>query len=213
MELYERLKRDYENHDRIIIAYDLDDTVRPYLTQDCSKVMDTIKRAKKILNPYFIVYTANRDKKFNIEWLNDNYMPWDSINSYPDYSYFNKFKTYAPDGKLYYNLLLDDKAGLDEALLALEKLISYVTMKKSIYTKDAMPESKENSNCLVFDAKNSDIDINYSIFDKPVELEPYYNFTLNKSNCFTPTDINDLSKFNNLCCPCDMEYKGDNKND
>ena len=212
MELYERLKRDYENHDRIIIAYDLDDTVRPYLTQDCSKVMDTIKQAKKILNPYFIVYTANRDKKFNIEWLNDNYMPWDSINSYPDYPYFNKFKTYAPDGKLYYNLLLDDKAGLDEALLALEKLITYATMKKSIYTKDAMPESKENSNYFVFDNKDSDIDIDYSIFDNPIKLEPHYDFILNKPDCFVPKD-DYWSKFNNLCCPCDMEYKGDNKNE
>ena len=129
MDLYETLKAAYEKHNRIIIAVDLDDTVRPYLkpAEECERIAELVRRAKRTLNPYFIIYTANKDQKYNVEWLNDNYIPWDSINEYPEYPYFNKFRNYSlPKSKLYYNLLLDDKAGLKEAAAALEMLCGEV---------------------------------------------------------------------------------------
>lgn len=59
MFLYNRLKEAYLEHDRLIIAYDIDDTVRPYKSKSCEETKKLIRRAKEVLNPYFIIYTAN----------------------------------------------------------------------------------------------------------------------------------------------------------
>ena len=61
--LYERLSDAYEEHDRLIIAYDIDDTVRPYKSKSCEDVKALIKRAQRIFNPYFIVLLQIRIKR------------------------------------------------------------------------------------------------------------------------------------------------------
>lgn len=117
MFLYNRLKEAYLEHDRLIIAYDIDDTVRPYKSQSCEEVKALIKRAKTFLNPYFIVFTANPHKEKNIAFLEDEGLPYDAINENADF-----IGRYRDNLKIYYNLLLDDKAGLKEAYDALDRL-------------------------------------------------------------------------------------------
>jgi len=51
--LFNRLTDAYLEHDRLIIAYDLDDTVRPYKSESCEDVKALIRRAKELLNPYY----------------------------------------------------------------------------------------------------------------------------------------------------------------
>ena len=115
--LYNRLKEAYLEHDRLIIAYDIDDTVRPYKSKSCEETKKLIRRAKEVLNPYFIIYTANPHNEKNIQFLNDENLPFDAINeNVPEIGRYG-------DGlKIYYNLFLDDKAGLAEAYEALDKL-------------------------------------------------------------------------------------------
>ena len=117
MFLYNRLKEAYLEHDRLIIAYDIDDTVRPYKSKSCEETKKLIRRAKEVLNPYFIIYTANPHNEKNIQFLNDENLPFDAINeNVPEIGRYG-------DGlKIYYNLFLDDKAGLAEAYEALDKL-------------------------------------------------------------------------------------------
>ena len=55
--LYKRLRDAYIEHERLIIAYDLDDTVRPYKSECCDHTKNLIRKAKTILNPYFIVFS------------------------------------------------------------------------------------------------------------------------------------------------------------
>lgn len=119
--LYERLKNAYLEHDRLIIAYDIDDTVRPYKSKSCENVKMLIRRAKKILNPNFIVFTANPHNNKNTDFLINENLPFDTINENISGVGDNDKKL-----KIYYNLFLDDKAGLAEAYLALDELCDMV---------------------------------------------------------------------------------------
>lgn len=131
--LYQRIRNAYLEHDRLIIAYDLDDTVRPYKSSSCERVKKLIRRAKEILNPYFIVFTANPHNEKNVQFLEDENLPFDAINeNVPEIGRYG-------DGlKIYYNLFLDDKAGLAEAYEALDKLCRRVEagyVNKTSYKK------------------------------------------------------------------------------
>lgn len=115
--LYDRLVKAQDEHERLIIAYDIDDTVRPYKSKSCDMVKDLIRRAETLLNPYFIVFTANPHKEENIAFLEAEGLPYDAINENADF-----IGRYGEGLKIYYNLLLDDKAGLKEAYDALDRL-------------------------------------------------------------------------------------------
>lgn len=59
--MYRRLENQFKEHKTLIIAYDLDDTVRPYRSSTCEETIKVIKRCNELLHPIFIVYTANPD--------------------------------------------------------------------------------------------------------------------------------------------------------
>lgn len=124
--LFDNLEKAYLEHGKLIIAYDLDDTVRPFRARSCSTAVNTIKRIDAVLKPWWIVYTANPNVEKNKNTIKELGLPCDAINDYPDDPIFDKFReqqvTY-PRTKLYYNLLLDDKTmGLCLGLSALELL-------------------------------------------------------------------------------------------
>lgn len=112
-----RLVEQYHKMDRLIIAYDFDDTVKPYYSSSCCRATNVIRAAKKYLNAYLIVYTCNQDYDKIKDYLDKEKIPYDAINENAPFIHFNK------KGKLYYNLLLDDKAGLHQAIEDLEALI------------------------------------------------------------------------------------------
>ena len=112
-----RLVEQYKKMDRLIIAYDFDDTVSPYYSRSCNRAASAIRMAREYLNAYLIVYTCNQDEEKLKKYLDKNKIPYDAINENAPFIHFNK------KGKLYYNLLLDDKAGLHQAIEDLETLI------------------------------------------------------------------------------------------
>ena len=114
-----RLVEQYQKMDRLIIAYDFDDMVSPYYSNGCGRATNVIRMAKEYLNAYLIVYTCNQDYNKIKKYLNDNNIPWDAINENAPFIHFCNEKS-----KLYYNLLLDDKAGLHQAISDLESLIN-----------------------------------------------------------------------------------------
>lgn len=125
-----RLVEQYQKMDRLIIAYDFDDTVSPYYSRDCCFAASAIRKAREYLNAYLIVYTCNQDEEKIKKYLDKNNIPYDAINENAPFIHFNK------KGKLYYNLLLDDKAGLHQAISDLESLV-YGVMNGTI-TKESI---------------------------------------------------------------------------
>ena len=122
-----RLIEQYKNNDKLIIAYDIDDTVRPYYSRSCNDIQSLLRMAKEKLNAYFIVYTSNSNIDEIKEYLTKWDIPYDTIN---ENAPFVPFKT----GKIFYNILLDDKAGLAKAASNLKDLIYLVT--NGIVTKE-----------------------------------------------------------------------------
>ena len=126
--LLERLITQYKKQDKLIVAYDFDDTVRPMYCADCSDVQSLLRKLKTTLNAYFIVFTSNKDIEGVKKYLDEYFLPYDAINKNAP---FVPFK----DGKVFYNVLLDDKAGLGEVVNTLEQLVylvrnGYVTKEK-----------------------------------------------------------------------------------
>lgn len=126
--LLERLIAQYKKQDKLIVAYDIDDTVRPMYCADCGEVQSLLRKLKNRLNAYFIVFTSNEDIDGVKAYLNEHNLPYDAIN---ENAPFVPFK----NGKIFYNVLLDDKAGLGETVKTLEQLVylvinEYITKEK-----------------------------------------------------------------------------------
>ena len=120
--LFEKLKVHYRTHGKIIVAYDYDDTIRPtYMSKSCDDVVALLKKLK----PYgvFICYTSNEHPENVIKYIEENEIPCDAFN---DNVEFMKHK-YGDMRKVYFNILLDDKAGLGQAYRILSKFLEWVS--------------------------------------------------------------------------------------
>lgn len=119
----ERLIREWKKYGSLVVAYDFDNTVYDYHKEGHSYecVIQLLREAKK-LNAYLMVYTARRDSELSFvkEYLEENNIPFDSINETPDFIPFSDGK------KLYYNILLDDRAGLPSAYRCLLNAVTYM---------------------------------------------------------------------------------------
>lgn len=120
-----RLLEDYKKHGSIIVAYDYDGTVHDY-----HGVGDTYPRVVGLLRklrPYckFIVYTCSPEERYSeIEAYLDKYdIPFDTINR--NIVELNNNS----NSKLYYNILLDDRAGLSDCVGVLEWFLKTVSSK------------------------------------------------------------------------------------
>ena len=118
---YQRLVREYAEHGSIVVAFDFDNTVFDYHNQglDCSEIVDLLQKLKAI-HCFLIVWTANDDVDFVANYCQSRQIPFDAINENPPF-----FKS--KSRKIYYNELLDDRAGLRESFDRLLKLYDYVT--------------------------------------------------------------------------------------
>lgn len=121
--VFNRLRDEYNTHGSIIIAFDYDDTVFDFhskgRTYNC--VIEALRKWKD--KARFICFTGNQPDKYVeiIKYLAKNDIPVDKINEGFDG---------LPNGthKPYYNILLDDRAGLCDAYNVLNRL--YFTIEK-----------------------------------------------------------------------------------
>ena len=126
--LFQRILHDYRKHNNLIIAYDFDDTVKPYYSSGCEKVCSVLRSARDNLNAFFIVTTINGDINKVKKYLDEYDIPYDAINeNAPFVSQDIKMRN---PRKIYCNILFDDKAGLSEPVDALETLIHLVVNSK-----------------------------------------------------------------------------------
>lgn len=117
---YKRLLKEYKEYGSLVVAYDFDNTVYDYHQQGHKypKVIALLRQLKKA-NCYLIIFTANEDENFIKSYCLNNQIPFDVVNKNPPF--FN-----SDARKIYYNVLLDDRAGLKETYETLIKLLSNI---------------------------------------------------------------------------------------
>lgn len=114
---YERLKEEYFKYGNLIIAYDFDNTVYDYHNtgERYDLVIELLRKYKHYA--YLIVFTSSKEDRYDFirKYLQENDIPFDSINEdAPHISFTGR--------KIYYNILLDDRAGLSECYYLLNRL-------------------------------------------------------------------------------------------
>lgn len=114
-----RLIEEYEKYKSLVIAVDFDDTVFDFHNRgaDYSKIINAVKRAIKLGHKVFI-FTANTEYETIAKHCKNIDLGVLPINEGPLDHLF-------PSRKPYYNLLLDDRAGLSAALKSLTKTLDY----------------------------------------------------------------------------------------
>lgn len=114
---YDRLVNEWQTHGKIIIGIDYDDTISPWKFKDFDyeEIIKILKEAKNT-GAYLVIFTACRPDRYDEirQYCTSKGLEIDSINENPiDLPYGHEKKIYA-------NIFLDDRAGLNEALNILE---------------------------------------------------------------------------------------------
>jgi hypothetical protein len=168
----ERLLAVYNKHKTIIIALDFDETF-----YDChkkeytfSKVISLIKECNE-LNFTIIIFTASKVGRYPLmlDYCNQIGIKIDGINVNPS----GLPEGMGTNGKIYYNLLLDDKAGLYSAYLILRETV--MRIKAEIATKPSIINAIEKAFAV---KQKRNWDLIYFFFDiHETILYPDYNNT------------------------------------
>ena len=117
---YERLLKEYKAYNTLVVAFDFDNTVYDYhqVGMEFTEMIQLLQELKTI-GCYLIIFTANEDETFVKNYCDEKKIPFDAINENPPFYQSNA-------RKIYYNILLDDRAGLQEAFEHLKKLLKAV---------------------------------------------------------------------------------------
>ena len=114
-----RLIAEYRKHNSLIVAYDFDNTVYDYHNEGhkYDELVELLRRLKS-MGCYLIVFTSRSEVELDFvkTYLKSNNIPHDSVNENAPFAKF--------DGrKIYYNILLDDRAGLRSAYECLNEFL------------------------------------------------------------------------------------------
>ena len=130
----ERLMEIYSQHKNLVIAVDFDDTV--YDTHEnefeFERVIGCLKKCNE-LELDIVMFTASTKDRFPFIWsyMEDTlkvFIQGINKNVIPDFPYGN-------DGKIFYNILLDDRAGLGQSIEILEETLTKI---EESYDEDGM---------------------------------------------------------------------------
>lgn len=121
-----RLVSEYNKHKRLIIAYDFDFTIHNYegTSYEFNAVFEVLRKFKPY--GYFVCYTASPKERYSYisDYIALNDLPLDSINE------VNIYGVPKHDGaKIYYNIFLDDRAGLGQAVETLNKVYDIINVE------------------------------------------------------------------------------------
>ncbi|MFD2330182.1 hypothetical protein ACFSR7_13115 [Cohnella sp. GCM10020058] len=115
-----RLVTEWRKYGRLVVAYDYDNTVFDYHRAGLSfDDVPQLLRECRSLGAYLIVFTACGKSQFPAitAYLQDNDIPFDAINEDPP------FVPSSGGRKIYFNILLDDRAGLGSAYRCLQSAL------------------------------------------------------------------------------------------
>lgn len=117
-----RLVRDFYKHNNIIIAVDFDNTLYNFMGRgDSLSVRNLVQQLSDDKTHRFtlILFTAREGKELDeaVDWCSDIYINFD---------YVNKSPVMTETRKPFYNILLDDKAGLGQAYEVLTNFLKII---------------------------------------------------------------------------------------
>lgn len=127
-----RLLKNYYKYGSIVVAFDFDDTVRDYHTlQPIEDVVNLLKVIKARGYAKLVCYTCRSGVGINQqgsdyvkEYLKDYGIEYDAFNEPVIPMKHPVTGEIIPQtGKIYYNIFLDDKAGLGQAFEVLERFV------------------------------------------------------------------------------------------
>lgn len=130
-----RLTAEWNQHGKIIVAVDYDDTISPwgFKTDGDKSEMDfliNLLKGVKQTGAYLVIWTACHSDRFEeiTQYCRERGLEIDSINKNPI------DLPYGHNGKIQANIYLDDRAGLNEALNILQEAMyqqrSYLQQQK-----------------------------------------------------------------------------------
>ena len=128
----DRLVQEWDQHGKVIIACDFDDTISPWKmhNSDYKRVIETIKNARQT-GAYLVIFTACNEERYSEirEYCKAAGLEIDAINKTPI------DLPYGKNGKVYANIFIDDRAGLNESLNILE-MATYIIRGKNLNITD-----------------------------------------------------------------------------
>jgi hypothetical protein len=114
-----RLISEWVKHKSLVIAYDYDNTVFDYhnLGYQFNGLISLLRECKQH-GAKFIVYSCSPTERYPemVNYLTTNDIPFDTINE-------NIVELHGGQGKLFYNIFLDDRAGLKSAYSVLHSAL------------------------------------------------------------------------------------------
>jgi FMN phosphatase YigB (HAD superfamily) len=124
---FNRLLAEYNKYGSLVVAFDFDDTVFDFHKKghEYEVIIQLLRELKKI-NCYLICWTASENLEFVKQYLLEKEIPFDAINENPPHFKDNTAK------KIYYNVLLDDRAGLIETYELLLDLYHQIKFPKDV---------------------------------------------------------------------------------
>ncbi len=121
-----RLLEDYYKYNTLILAVDFDNTIYDFFNKwlEFNDVLKLLKRAVA-LNMKIVIYTASVEYEKIEKYCERIGLKIEGINK-------NLLKEFENSGKIYYNLLLDDRAGLPSAYNQLLFVVEKLEQKEEI---------------------------------------------------------------------------------
>lgn len=120
---YNRLHEEYRKYGKIIVATDFDDTIFDYHKKGYTytNVIALLKECQD-LGFYICIFTGTPKEKYDEvrSYCKEIGLNISTINTNPFPMCFGN------DGKMYYNILLDDRAGLAESYYTLHRLVNSI---------------------------------------------------------------------------------------
>ncbi len=117
--LHDKLSKIFKAHGNIYLAIDFDDTIFDWKNKgyECDYVVDLVKRCQDKLNAKILLYTCRQGEALEeaVKYCESVKINLYGVNDNPDYP--------KNGSKMYYNVLLDDKACLPETCAVLEALL------------------------------------------------------------------------------------------
>lgn len=121
-----RLIKEYETHGKLVVGFDFDNTIFDVHNAgiNCSEIINILQECKK-LGFTLCLYTA----ELREDWLKWKVGYCKHFGIEPDY--VNESPLIPGTKKPFFNILLDDRAGLESAFQSLKEVIIYANSKLS----------------------------------------------------------------------------------